>query len=78
MSDPRPKSILPGKYLHIKSGNFYEVIGVALHSESSEQIVIYKPLYESNFKLFARPYDMFIEKVEIGGEDLPRFQKVDD
>ena len=65
-----------GTYRHTKSGRLYEVLGVALQTETEEQLVIYKPLYESEFELFARPYDMFMEQVEIDGEVKPRFEKV--
>ena len=76
MSDPAPQKITPGKYIHTKSGNLYEVVGVALHSETLEQVVIYIPLYKSSFELFPRPYAMFIEDIAIGDEIKPRFQKV--
>ncbi len=65
-----------GKYLHHKSGKFYEVLGVALHTETGEALVIYRPLYDSKHEIFARPYEMFIENVEIGGRIVPRFEKV--
>lgn len=78
MSDPLPKVITPGKYLHTKSGNYYEVVGIALHSETLEQLVIYRPLYQSKFELFARPHEMFTEKVMIEGILKPRFQKIND
>ena len=78
MSDPLPEKIALGKYLHIKSGNYYEVLGVALHSETLEQLVVYKPLYQSNFELFVRPFEMFTEEVMIDGALKPRFQKIDD
>jgi len=67
-----------GTYRHSKKGQLYEVLGVALQTETEEQLVIYKPLYESEFELFARPYDMFIEQVEINGQVVPRFEKIAD
>ena len=70
------QTIKAGTYRHTKSGNLYEVLGVALQTETEEQLVIYRPLYESEFELFARPYDMFMEQVEIDGEVKPRFEKV--
>ena len=76
MTDPTPKTIAKGVYRHTKSGKMYEVIGVALHTETNEQLVIYKPLYESEFELFARPHNMFTESVEIDGEMRPRFEEV--
>lgn len=69
-------TLQPGIYEHYK-GSRYEVVGVGVHSESLEPMVIYKPLYESMTKFFVRPYDMFIEIVEINGDRIPRFKKID-
>lgn len=66
----------PGIYLHSKSQKKYEVIGTALHTESSELIVVYKPLYDSEYEYFARPIAMFLETIELGGQTVPRFKKV--
>ena len=63
-----------GKYKHYK-GNEYEVIDVAIHSESLEEMVVYRPLYGEG-KLWVRPLNMFKEKVLINGEEIPRFKKV--
>ena len=38
---------LPGRYRHYKGGE-YEVIGIARHSESDEQLVVYRCLYDNN------------------------------
>lgn len=65
-----------GKYRHAKSGKFYQVIGVALHTETSQQMVIYKPLYETDHQFFVRPYDMFVEIINLDGEARPRFELV--
>ena len=65
-----------GKYRHTKSGNLYEVLGIAFQTETEELLVIYRPLYESEYELFARPYDMFIEQVVINGKQLPRFEEI--
>ena len=54
-----------GVYKHFK-GKFYQVIGVARHSETLEEFVVYRPLYETEFgfgALFIRPKEMFLEKV---------------
>ena len=75
MEDPILKTIETGVYSHTKSGKKYKVIEVALHTETNEQLVIYQPLYNSRFALFARPYDMFIEEVELDGKLVPRFTK---
>ena len=65
-----------GKYKHYK-GNFYEVLGTATHSETMEQMVVYKTLY-GNFDLWVRPADMFSETIEVNGHMVPRFAKVED
>lgn len=66
-----------GKYQHSKSGNFYNVIGVAKHSETLEEFVVYEALYKNpEGKLWIRPKEMFLEKVEIEGKKVPRFKFV--
>lgn len=54
--------IAGGIYKHFK-GNLYIVEGIALHSETMEKMVVYRALYD-DFKLYVRPYDMFVEKVD--------------
>jgi hypothetical protein len=78
MADPDPKTIPLGTYRHNKTGNLYEVVGVALHSETNEFLVIYKALYQTKYELFARPYDMFTQDVDLDGVKRPRFEKVSD
>jgi hypothetical protein len=60
----------------------YEVVGVAMHTESRELTVLYKPLYKNTFlspaDYCARPLDMFLEDVVINGIKTPRFTKIDD
>jgi len=63
-----------GKYQHYK-GNFYEVIGVAKHSETLEELVVYRALYGEG-GIWVRPLEMFTENVEIGGSQIPRFKYV--
>ncbi len=69
--------IQPGKYKHYK-GNLYEVLGCAIHSETHEKLVVYRMLYSSDTypsdTLWARPLDMFLEKIDIGGKLIPRFE----
>ena len=62
----------PGRYQHFKGGE-YEVHGVATHSESAEQLVVYTPLYGDG-GLWVRPLSMFLESVEHDGKMQPRFR----
>lgn len=65
-----------GRYKHYK-GNLYEVLMTAQHSETEEWMVIYRPAY-GNQNVWVRPYDMFMEKVDVNGVVKPRFEKVND
>jgi hypothetical protein len=60
-----------GRYRHYK-GNDYEVIGLARHSETEEQLVVYRKLYDDG-SLWVRPLVMFTEQVEYAGKTVPRF-----
>ncbi|MCA9005671.1 MAG: DUF1653 domain-containing protein [Planctomycetaceae bacterium] len=60
-----------GHYRHYK-GNSYTVIGVARHSETDEELVVYRPEYGER-GLWVRPKAMFLESVEVNGEQVPRF-----
>ncbi len=68
-----------GKYEHYKKKQ-YEVIGIARHSETLEEFVIYRALYESEEfgkdSLWARPKSMFFETVNIAGKEIPRFKYI--
>lgn len=68
-------TIQPGIYRHYKD-KLYEVIGVALHSETHEPVVVYKPLYKSDAEFWVRPHGMFVEHVEVDGQRVPRFEYV--
>lgn len=65
----------PGRYRHYKGGE-YEVVGIARHSESDEQLVVYRCLYD-NASLWVRPLSMFLEKVWCEGRWVPRFFRFD-
>ena len=66
--------IRPGRYRHYK-GNDYEVVGVAKHSETEEEVVVYRALYGER-GLWVRPLVMFLETVVVEGRPQPRFQFV--
>ena len=65
-----------GVYKHYK-GNLYEVLTTARHSETEEWMVVYKALYGEE-GMWVRPYDMFIEKVDVDGELIDRFTLIED
>ena len=64
-----------GMYKHYK-GQSYEVLMTARHSETEEWMVVYKALYGEK-GMWVRPYEMFIEKVEVNGVMVPRFEKIE-
>ena len=63
--------IKPGRYRHFK-GNEYEVIGLARHSETEEELVVYRALY-GDFGLWVRPVSMWNETVVRDGKTFRRF-----
>ena len=67
-------TIRPGRYQHYK-GNDYTVIGVARHSETLEEVVVYRAEYGER-GLWVRPAAMFQETVEVDGVTLQRFRWV--
>lgn len=68
-------SLQPGLYRHYK-GPEYRVLGVARHSETQEQVVVYQALY-GEFGLWVRPLEMFVGEVELDGRQVPRFAFVE-
>jgi hypothetical protein len=66
----------PGKYRHYK-GQYYEVLSLARHSETSEQFVVYKTLYDDS-GLWIRPLAMFDESITVDGKRIKRFQAITD
>lgn len=65
-----------GVYRHTKSGKLYRVLGLAMHTETEESLVVYAPQYDSEIEFFVRPVDMFLETVVIDGVAQPRFEFV--
>ena len=68
-----------GKYQHYK-GNFYEVIGVAHYTETLEELVVYRALYNHKIygenSLWVRPMTMFLETVVVNGKEVLRFSPI--
>ncbi len=64
--------VIGGIYEHYK-GKKYCVVGMAKHSETLEELVVYRQLYGEN-GLWVRPKDMFLEMVRIDENDVPRFR----
>lgn len=64
-----------GKYRHYK-GKEYEVIGIAKHSETLEELVVYRALYDKG-QMWVRPLKMFLEEVEVDGKKITRFRPVE-
>jgi hypothetical protein len=73
-SQDSASDIPPGRYRHFK-GKEYSVIGVAVHSETGEELVVYRPLYGTH-QLTVRPKSMFTEQIDRDGYHGPRFQLV--
>jgi len=61
-----------GRYRHFK-GNEYIVLGVACHSETNEEMVVYRQDYGEK-GLWVRPRKMFLETVKVEGRQVARFQ----
>lgn len=69
-------SVKLGRYRHYK-GSEYEVIGIAKHSETLEEFIVYRALY-GDHALWVRPKKMFTETVTIDGKEMPRFAYIGD
>ena len=67
-------SVCCGRYQHYK-GKEYTVIGVALHSETQEELVVYRQEY-GDHGLWVRPKQMFLEMVVVDGHAIPRFRHI--
>ena len=61
-----------GRYWHYK-GQEFTVIGVAVHSETREELVVYREEF-GDHGLRVRPKDQFLGMVEVDGQMVPRFQ----
>lgn len=65
-----------GIYEHYK-GNKYELLHIAKHSETLENMVVYKALYGEG-EIWVRPLSMWNEQVEIEGKSVPRFKLIEE
>ncbi|MDP4118409.1 MAG: DUF1653 domain-containing protein [Bacillota bacterium] len=63
-----------GKYRHFKGGE-YELIGIAKHSETLEEYVVYRALYGDR-GLWIRPKEMFLEEFVKEGKKIKRFEYI--
>ena len=68
------ENIKLGKYQHFK-GEVYEVIGLAKHSETLEEMVVYK---NEEGDIWVRPKNMFFENVSVDGKEISRFKYIGD
>ena len=70
----KPNLVTGAIYEHYK-GKTYRVLGIARHSETLEEMVLYEALYENDLgKIWVRPKAMFLENIELEGKTLPRFR----
>ena len=70
----RLQSIPQGIYRHYK-GSLYQVLHVANHSETEEELVVYRCLY-GEYDVWVRPLAMFTESIEVNGKEVPRFELI--
>lgn len=65
-----------GRYRHYKGGE-YQLIGIAHHSETLEDMAVYRALYGDG-ELWVRPLSMWCEKVDVDGISVSRFTYIGD
>lgn len=70
----KAKSIVVGSLYEHYKGLRYKILGVARHSETLEELIIYQALYREG-DIWVRPLNMFLENVTIDGKSQPRFIK---
>lgn len=72
------EKLVPGALYEHYKGKKYRVIGIARHSETLEELVVYEALYDSpefgKNSLWVRPKAMFLEEVEVAGKRIARFK----
>jgi hypothetical protein len=73
---PLANSIVAGNIYQHYNGHRYQVLGIARHSETLEELIIYKALYDKG-DLWVRPLTMFLETVTIKGRSQLRFKLIE-
>lgn len=66
--------IQAGRYRHYK-GQDYDVLTLAIHTETGEKFVVYRALY-GEYDVWIRPLEMFTEQVVYEGQTVPRFTRL--
>lgn len=66
-----PHDFSPGRYRHFKGG-LYEAVALARHSETEEELVVYRALYGER-GWWVRPRAHFFDIVQVDGAPQPRF-----
>lgn len=69
------RRVVPGVYRHFKGG-MYCVLTTATHTETEEELVVYRSLEEPS-KIWVRPVKMFCEKVDRNGKLIDRFELIE-
>lgn len=69
------ENLKKGRYRHYK-GKDYEVLDIVRHSETLEELVLYRQLYGEG-SLWVRPKTMFFEQIEVEGRKMLRFEPLD-
>ena len=69
------QTIMVGSIYEHYKGLRYKILGVARHSETLEELIVYQALYGER-EIWVRPLAMFLENIVINGQSLPRFKLV--